>query len=99
MRSQQEHGYKTHVKARQSYTLSDKLRIINFAEQHGNRAAEGEFGVSKSNIRLWRKNKENLEKMPQLRRANAWPGLETDFLGWITKKRNNGPAILPSLVR
>lgn len=39
-----------------------------------------------------------------LRRANrgkkaAWPGLETDLLGWITKKRNNGLAILPSLVR
>ena len=25
---------------RQSYTVSDKLRIIQFAEQHGNRAAE-----------------------------------------------------------
>ena len=38
---------------RQSYTVSDKLRIVNFAEQHGNRAAEREFGVSESNIRLW----------------------------------------------
>ena len=25
---------------RQSYTVSDKLRIIQFAEQHGNRAVE-----------------------------------------------------------
>ena len=24
----------------QSYTVSDKLRIINFAEQHGNRVAK-----------------------------------------------------------
>ena len=39
---------------RQSYTVSDKLRIIQFAEQHGNRAAEREFGVSESNVRLWR---------------------------------------------
>ena len=54
---------------RQSYTVSDKLRIIQFAEQHGNRAAEREFGVSKSNVRLWRKSKENLEKMPRLNRA------------------------------
>ena len=87
---------------RQSYTVSDKLRIINFAEQHGNRSAEREFGVSESNVRLWRKSKENLEKMPRLKRANrgkkaAWPGLETDLLGWITEKRNNGLAILPSL--
>ena len=46
---------------RQSYTVSDKLRIIQFAEQNGNCAAEREFGVSESNVRLWRKSKENLE--------------------------------------
>ena len=68
---------------RQSYTVSDKLRIINFAEQHGKRAAEREFGVSESNVRLWRKSKENLEKMPRLRRANrgkkaAWPDYQCD---------------------
>ena len=60
----------TTVKLCQSYTVSDKLRIIQFAEQHSNRAAECEFGVSKSNVRLWRKSKENLEKMPRLKRAN-----------------------------
>ena len=89
---------------RQSYTVSDKLRIINYAEQHGNRAAEREFGISESNVRLWRKSKENLEKMPRLKRANrgkkaAWPELEIDLLEWITEKRNNGLAILPSMVR
>ena len=89
---------------RQSYTVSDKLWIINFAEQHGNRAAEREFGVSESNVRLWRRTKENLEKMPRLKRANrgkkaAWPELEKDLLDWIMEKRNNGLAIQPSLVR
>jgi transposase len=88
----------------QSYTVSDNLRIVNFAEQHRNRAAEREFGVSESNVRLWRKSKENLEKMPRLKRANrgkkaAWPELEIDLLEWITEKWNNGLAILPSLVR
>ena len=29
----------------------------------------------------------------------AWPELEIDLLTWITEKRNNGLAILPSLVR
>ena len=42
--------------------------------------------------------------MPRLKRANrgktaAWPELEVDLLSWITEKRNNGLAILPSLVR
>ena len=55
----------------QSYNVSDKLRNINFAEQHGNCAAEREFGVSESNVRLWRKSKENLEKMSPLKRAIA----------------------------
>ena len=89
---------------RQSYTVSEKLRIVNFAEQSGNRAAEREIGVSESNVRIWRKSKENLEKMPRLERGNrgktaAWPELEVDLLSWITEKRNNGLAILPSLVR
>ncbi len=29
----------------------------------------------------------------------AWPELETGLFAWITKKRNNGLAILPSIVR
>ena len=82
---------------RQSYTVSDKLRIVNFAEQHGNRAAEREFGVSESNVRLWRKTKENLEKMPRLKRANrgkkaAWPELEIDLLEWPGEEKK--PACL-----
>ena len=89
---------------RQSYIVSDKLRIIQFVEQHGNRAAKREFGVSKSNVRLWRKSEENHKKMPRLKRANrgkkaAWPELEVDLLAWITEKRNNGLAILPSIVQ
>ena len=55
---------------RQSYTVSEKLGIVNYAEQNGNCADEREFGVSESNVRLWRKSKENLEKMPRLKRAN-----------------------------
>ena len=65
--------------------------------ENGNRTAQREFGVSESNVRLWRKSKENLEKMPQLKRANrgkkaAWPELETDLLPWITEKRFYHPS-------
>ena len=35
------------IAVRQSYTVSDKLRIVQFAEQNGNWAAEREFGVRK----------------------------------------------------
>ena len=89
---------------RQSYTTSEKLKIIQFAEEHGNRAAQREFGIAESNVRLWRKSKENLQKMPRLQRADrgrkaAWPRLEQDLMAWITEKRNNGLAILPAMVR
>ena len=58
---------------RQSYTTSEKLKIIQFAEEHGNRAAQREFGIAESNVRLWRKSKENLQKMPRLQRADrSW---------------------------
>ena len=86
---------------RQSYTVSDKLRIIQFAEQNGNHAAEQEFSVSESNVRLWRKSKENLEKMPRLKHANhakkaAWPELDIDLLAWITEKQWSCHSAIPS---
>ena len=78
------------ARKRQGYTVSEKLRIVNFAEQNGNRAAEREFGVSESNVQIWRKSKENLEELLRLKRANrgktaAWPELEVDLLSWITE--------------
>lgn len=92
------------VTHRKNTSVSDELRIINFAKQHGNRASEREFRVSESNVQLWWKSKENLEKMPRLKQVNrgkkaAWPELEVDLLEWITAEWNNGLTILPSLVR
>ena len=83
---------------RQSYTTAEKLKVIQFAEQHGNRSAQRELDIAESNTRLWRRSKENLEKMPCLQRANrgkkaAWLRLEQDVMAWITEKRNNGLAI------
>ena len=77
---------------RQSYTVSEQPRIVNFAERNENRAAEREFGVSDSNFRLWRSSKENLENMPRLKRANrgktAWTGTRSAVLDYgETKQR------------
>jgi hypothetical protein len=35
-----------------SYTASYKLKVISFAEQFGNRAAQREFGILESNVLL-----------------------------------------------
>jgi hypothetical protein len=43
---------------RKSYTVRDKLKIITYAEAHGNHAAGREYDVGESNLRLWHKQKE-----------------------------------------
>ena len=89
---------------RQSYTTTEKLKVIQFAEQHGNRSAQREFDIAKRSIRLWRRSKENLEKMPRLERANrgkkaARLRLKQDVMAWITEKHNDGLAMLPTMIR
>ena len=37
---------------RQSYTTTEKLKVIQFAEKHGNHSAQQEFDIAESNIRL-----------------------------------------------
>jgi hypothetical protein len=46
-------------KKNNNYTALYKLKVISFAEQFGNRAAESEFGILESNVRYWRKQKED----------------------------------------
>jgi hypothetical protein len=41
-----------------SYTASYKLKVISFAEQLGDRAAQRELGILESNVRYWRTQKE-----------------------------------------
>ncbi|PAV79979.1 hypothetical protein WR25_16450 [Diploscapter pachys] len=45
------------------YHLEEKLEIIQYAKQNGNRAAGREFNVAESSIREWRKNEEKLKAM------------------------------------
>ena len=41
---------------------SEKLKIIQFAEEHGNQAAQREFGIAESNVRLWASPKKIFRK-------------------------------------
>jgi hypothetical protein len=40
-----------------SYTAGFKLKVIEYAEKHGNWAAGHEFTVSEFDVRYWRKQK------------------------------------------
>jgi hypothetical protein len=49
------------------------LKVISFAEQFGNRAAQREFGILKYNVRYWRKQKELFKNAKSDSRAFRGP--------------------------
>ena len=58
---------------RNTFEAGFKLKVIKFAEENGgNRAAGRHFDVSESNIRAWRKEKEELQHMPKSKRARRY---------------------------
>ena len=80
---------------RKSHTASDKLKIITYAEADGNRAAGRDYDVGESNIRLWRYQKERLQKLPRSKMAERgktaqFPDLEIELVKWITDRRMQG---------
>ena len=86
-------------KKKNSYTASYKLKVISFAEQFGNRAAEREFGILESNVRYWRKQKELLKNAKSDRKAFRGPkagkysALEDELLTYFEELRNDGIAV------
>jgi hypothetical protein len=65
-------------KKNNSYTASYKLKVISFAEQFGNRAAQRGFGILESNVRYWRKQKEWLKNAKSDSRAFHGPKALSD---------------------
>ena len=83
---------------RLSYTTAFKLQVVDFAETNGNRSAARHFSVDESNVRLWKKSKPRLDKMPKSKCANRgrvafYPNLDKRMLEWITDCRSQGIAL------
>jgi len=82
-----------------SYTASEKLAIVKYAEAHSNRAAGRRYdSVSESNIRLWRQQKERLEKMPRAKKNNrgrppVFPEMVSKLMEWIADRWQQGIGI------
>ena len=83
-------------KKNNSYTASYKLKVISFAEQFGNRAAEREFGILESSVSYWRKQKEALRNRKSDSRAfrgpkaGKYPALEDELVTYFEELRNDG---------
>jgi len=59
------------MSTRRSYTAAEKLKVVRYAEAHGNRAAGREFdGISNANARLWRRRNATLAALPTLEKSN-----------------------------
>lgn len=85
-------------RVRNAYTAKEKLAVVKYAEAFGNRASGREFGVNEANIRLWRKNKDRLMKMPRTKQADRglkaqFPEIESHLLEWVTDRRRQGIAV------
>jgi len=54
------------MSTRRSYTAAEKLKVVRYAEAHGNRAAGREFDdISEANVHLWRRQKTTLAALPR----------------------------------
>ncbi|XP_044278634.1 zinc finger protein 75D-like isoform X2 [Varanus komodoensis] len=91
---------------RTSYSAKFKLEVISYAKEHGNRAAERQFGrpPTECMIRQWRKQEEQLLKMPEKKKAlrgkpAKWPDLEQRLKTWILEQHQSGFCVSPKLIR
>ena len=80
---------------RKTYEAGYKIKVIDFAKEHGNRAAMREFGVNESIIRGWRKQEDALRKTKKTRKAfrgdkARWPQLEERVEAWVNELRAAG---------
>jgi len=92
-------------KKKNSYTASYKLKVISFAEQFGNRAAEREFGILEFSVRYWRKQKEALRNTKsdimafRGPKAGKYPFLEDKILTYFEELKNDDIAVTHDILQ
>lgn len=73
---------------RKSYTVEEKLKIIEFAEENNNRVAARMFQINESSIRCFRRQKGTLLTMNPQKKTNRkafphWPELENELKAFV----------------
>lgn len=88
-----------------SYTAAFKLKAIEYALEHGNRAASRHFGVNEFCVRYWRRQHDELKTTGKTRRAfrgpktGKFPAVESSLLEYIKARRADGCAVSIDLIR
>lgn len=90
---------------RLSYNVNYKLEVVNYAKEHGNRAAERHFGPppTEKMIREWKKQEEQLKGLSKHKKTlrshlPKWPELEIQIKNWITNHRSNGISVSTKMI-
>lgn len=92
------------AETRKSYMASFKIKVIDFAKENGNRAAERLFYVSEKLVRDWRKKENELRSTKKSKMANRgckprWPILEEKLRSWVIEQRAGGHGLSTIQVR
>jgi hypothetical protein len=95
-----------HPKHRHCYTTAFKRAVIEYAKEHGNWAAEWQFGLpptTEKMIQTWRKQEQQLKEanpnIHNLRRGTAnWSELEEELKTWISDQRRSGITVSTKMI-
>lgn len=79
---------------KRKYDASFKIEVIKFAETNSNRYTGTHFGVDEKLVRVWKKQKEELESLPPHKkrlggagRKAAFPQMEEMLVFWIQSQK------------
>lgn len=94
----------TQKNRRKSYSSSQKLKVVSYAEVAGNRQAARWAAIDESCIRKWRLNKEllieiNSERGTKRKPNLHWPSLDMELKSWVLEQMKNGVILKPSAIK
>ncbi|KAL1435126.1 hypothetical protein MTO96_011256 [Rhipicephalus appendiculatus] len=88
-----------------SYTAGFKLQAVEYALEHGNRAAGRHFGIDEVRVRYWRKQHDKLRATNKERRAfrgpktGKFPAVEEEALEYVWDLRKEGCVVSHEMIR
>ena len=87
-----------------SFTVGCKLKIIKYAEMHGNAEAAEKIKVDLRRVGEWKKKKDDLSSANRKKRSlnmspPKWPELENLLQEWVIGQRTAGRAVNTVMIR
>ncbi|CAN7995716.1 unnamed protein product, partial [Ixodes hexagonus] len=88
-----------------SYTCGFKLKVADYAFEHGNRVAARHFCVDEVRVRYWRQQREKLRAAKTTRRSfrgpkhGKFPRVEEEVLEYVRNLRKEGCAVSHELIQ